>query len=144
MKPRIHISKVWFDAAVVELRIEVSDGSSFFLNQAHVGHAALADAASNLDRFSNHLHGGLLDVRFGEFGSEYANGAFHALCHFADPGRLCITCKQESAFEEFGKKTVASTATMYLKSEPALLDKFIAELRALASGVGEHAHLEAI
>jgi hypothetical protein len=33
---------------------------------------------------------------------------------------------------------------MYVKSEPALLDRFIAELRAVAAGRSEQAFLEAI
>jgi len=90
------------------------------------------------------LHGGLFDLRFGEFGPEYANGAFHARFHFPAPGPLFVTCEQESEFEEFAKKEVASKATMYVKSEPALLDRFIDELRAVAAGRSEQAYLEAI
>ena len=144
MKPGIRISKVWFDDDVIELKIEVSDGTSLFSNQAYVGHAALAEVISKLNVFKNHLHGGLLDVLFGEFGCEYANGALHARFHFPSPGKLYVTCRQESEFEEFSTKTVASKATMYLRSEPVLLDRFIAELQALVSDASQEAHLEAI
>jgi len=144
LRPGIHISKIWSDDDVVELKIEVSDGASLFSNQVYVGHAELADAASSLNAFKDDLYGGLLDVRFGEFGCEYANGAFHARFHYPSPGRLCVTCRQESDFEQFSKKTVASKATMYVISEPVLLDRFIAELQAFASGASEEAHLEAI
>ena len=144
MRQGIHLSKIWFDDDVVELRITVSDGTSSFSNQVYVGHAAFRDTAARLDVFKGHIHGGLLDVRFGEFGCEYANGAFHARFQFPSPGRLYITSEQESEFEEFAKKTVASRATMYLRSEPALLDRFIIELQALASGESEEASLEAI
>jgi hypothetical protein len=143
MKREIRISRIWSDADVVELKVEVSDGMSRFANQVYVGHADLSAAVSRLDTFRDHVHGGLLDVRFGEFGCEYANGAFHARFHFPSPGRLHVTCKQESAFREFGKKTVASSATLFLNSEPALLDRFIGELRSLASGASEYAQLEA-
>ena len=40
--------------------------------------------------------------------------------------------------------TVASCATLYLRSEPALLDRFIAEMRALAAGTEDEASLEAV
>ena len=144
MMQGIHLSKIWFDEDVVEFRITVSDGTSSFSNQVYVGHAALEDAVASLDVFKGHVHGGLLDVRFGEFGCEYANGAFHARFQFPSSGRLYITCEQESDFEEFATKTVASRATLYLKSQPALLDRFIVELQALASGQVEEAFLEAI
>ena len=104
----------------------------------------LADAALNLKAFKDQVHGGLLDVQLGEIGCEYANGAFHARFHFPSPGKLYVTCRQESDFAEFGKKTVASSATMYLKSEPVLLDRFIVELQALVSGASTEAQLEAI
>ena len=144
MKSGIHISRVWSDDDVVELRILVSDGVSSFSNQAYVGHAALDDAVSSLHVFKDHVHGGLFDLRFGEFGPEYAGGAFHARFHFPVPGRLYVSCEQESEFTEFAKKEVASRATMYVMSDPALLDRFIAELRAVAAGSSEVAFLEAV
>src|SRR5215510_13154315 len=123
MTKGIRFSNVWSDDDLVELRVEVSDGDSTFTNQVYVGHGMLADTVSNLSVFKDQLHGGLLDVRFGEFGPEFANGAFHARFHFPEPGRLYITCRQESEFVKFSKKTVASRATMYIKSEPVLLDR---------------------
>lgn len=144
MKPGLHISKIWFDDDVIELRIGVSHGDSFFSNQVYVGHVAFQEAISSLTVFKDQVHGGLLDVRFGEFGPEYANGAFRARFHFASPGRLYVSCEQESDFEQFSIKDVASRATMYIKSEPALLDRFIAELQAVASGTSDVAYLEAV
>lgn len=129
---------------MVEFAIEVADGASRFANRVYVGYRSLADAIANLDSFKTHVHGGLLDVRFGEFGPEYANGAFHARFHFPKPGRLFITCRQESDFSEFGGKTVASCATMYLSSEPALLDRFIEELRRIPADSEGQARLEAV
>jgi hypothetical protein len=144
MRQGIQLSKIWFDDDVVEFRITVSDGTSSFSNQVYVGHAAFGDTLASLDVFKAQIHGGLLNIRFGEFGCEYANGAFHGRFQFPSPGTLYITCEQESDFEEFARKTVASRATMYLKSEPALLDRFIVELQALASGDSDEASLEAI
>jgi hypothetical protein len=140
----VRIARIWSDDDMVELTIEVADGTSHFANRVYVGFGHLADTIEKLDTFKTHIYGGLLDLRFGEFGCEYANGAFHALFHFAKPGRLYITCRQESAFEEFGRKTVASCATMYLSSEPALLDRFIEELKRIPVDAQGEAHLEAV
>ena len=144
MKSGIQISRVWSDDDVVELRILVSDGASSFSNNAYVGHAVLEDAVSSLRVFKDHVHGGLLDLRFGEFGPEYASGAFHARFHFPVPGRLFVSCEQESEFVEFAKREVAGRATIYIKSEAALLDRFIAELGAVSAGTSEEAYLEAV
>jgi hypothetical protein len=143
LKNGIRFTKVWSDEDLVELRIEVSDGTSLFSNLVYVGHSDLADTVSNLEVFKRHMHGGLLDIRFGGFGPEYAHGAFHARFHYPKPGKLYVTSQQESDFSEFSLKTVASCATLYIKSEPALLERFVDELKALGAGSGEHAFLEA-
>ena len=144
MNKGIRLAKLWFDIDIVELRVEVCDGSSLFVNHVYVGHDALDETVSSLDAFRTHVHGGLLNIRFGEFGPEYAKGAFHARFHFLQPGRLYITCKQESDFAEFARKKVASCATMFIESEPILLDHFITELKGLAEGNREHAMLEGV
>ncbi|MDX1996343.1 MAG: hypothetical protein SF066_01385 [Thermoanaerobaculia bacterium] len=144
MRPGIQISRLWSDDDVVELRILVSDGVSSFSNKAYVGQAALEESVSSLDVFKDHVHGGLFDLRFGEFGPEYASGAFHARFHFPEPGRLFVSSEQESEFVEFAKKEVASRATMFIRSEPALLDRFVAEMRAVCAGASKEAYLEAV
>ncbi len=140
----IHIASIWSDDDMVELTIEVADGMSRFANKVYVTYGNFADTIAHLNTFKFQIFGGLLDVRFGEFGCEYGSGAFHARFHFPKPGRLFISCRQESDFGEFGNKTVASCATMYLCSEPALLDRFIDELRRIPGNDDSEAHLEAV
>jgi len=144
VKAGIRFTKIWSDQDMIELRIDVSDGTSLFSNQVYVGYSDFTDALSRLDRFKDHIHGGLLDMRFGEFGPEYANGAFHARFHFPKPGKLYITCKQQSDFQGFSLKNVASEATLYLKTEPVLLDNFLEQMKALDAGKREDAYLETI
>ncbi len=144
MKQGIYLTKTRFDYDAVELRIDVSDGSSFFSNRVYVGYSALANIVAELDIFKDKLYWGLLDIRFGEFGVEYASGACHARLHFAKPGKLYITCRQQSEFKDFSVTEVASEATLYLRTEPALLNNFIADLRSLQAGQCEDAYLEAI
>ncbi len=127
MQKGIKMTKVWFDDDGIELKIDVSDGTSVFSNKVYAGYQTMDDLASNLSVFREHIHGDLLDVRLGEFGPEYASGAFHACLHFPRPGHLYITCRMESDFQEFSIKKVASKATLYLKTEPVLLDNFISE-----------------
>jgi hypothetical protein len=142
VKRGITFTKIWSDQDMIELRIDVSDGTSFFSNHVYVGYSQFAEAVSHLDTFKTHVHGGLLDMRFGEFGPEYASGAFHARLQFHNTGKLCITCSQQSAFEDFGRKNVASEATLYLRTEPVLLDNFLEQLKALDAKNREDAYLE--
>jgi len=60
MQPGIHMTKVWFDDDVIELKIAVSDGISFFSNKVYVGYQALDEMVSDLDVFREQIHGGLL------------------------------------------------------------------------------------
>ena len=136
------MTKIWFDDDMVELKIEVSDGSSLFFTKVYVGYATLAEASSALAAFRDQIYGGIYDLLFGEFGPEYASGAFAARLHFARPGKLYITCKMESEYAEFSVNKVASQATLFLRSEPILLDNFIAEMKALNDGTREDASLE--
>jgi hypothetical protein len=131
MKPGIRFSKIWSDDDMIELRIDVSDGTSFFSNEVYVGYQKFEDTIKELKVFRDHIYGGLLDIEFGSFGPEYASGAFHARLHFQEPGKLYITCKLQSRFERFSIKEVASEATLYLESEPILLDNFITVFKYL-------------
>ena len=143
MKPGIHFKKIWFDNEVVELRIESFDGDSFFTTKVYVGHQDFDALIDGLITFKDHVHGGIFDIKLGGFGPEYANGAFDARLHFQNRGKIHVTIKSQSDYKEFGIKSVASEATLYLVSEPALLDNFIGELRKLQGTVTDEATLEA-
>jgi hypothetical protein len=143
MKSGIYFKKLWFDDDVVELQIDSCDGNSLFSNQVFVGHQAIKDLIAELSVFKDHVYGGIYDIQFGAFGPEYARGAFHARLHFQKLSKIHITVKAQSGFQEFGMKHVASESTLYLISEPILLDNFIAELKALSAGLRDEAKLEA-
>lgn len=141
MASGIQVLRIWSDVHLVELRIAINDGTSRFVNQMYVGHSDLAEAISGLEASKNQpIH----DMQFGAFGPEYAGGAFRARLHFALPGRIHVTCLQESDHSEFGKKVVANSASLHLVSEPALLDRFILEMKRLASTDDSEAFLEAV
>jgi hypothetical protein len=144
MRLGITLVKIWSDADVIEARITTSDGTSSFTSEVYIGHPSLEEAVIDLTTFKEQVHGGLLDLRFGEFGPEYAGGAFHARLHFPKPGRLYVTCRQQSGFEDFTLTKVASEAMLYVKTEAALLDRFIEELRDVSTQKRDEAYLEAI
>ena|SRR5690349_24821245 len=146
MTARISITRLWSDEHVAELDIETSDGASVFRIQTYVGHDDIPDLVTDLDRFKQQVYGGIYDLEFGKFGPEYAGGAFFTRFHFhpAEHGRLRITIKAESDWHEFSETKVASSAILYLKSEPAQLDRFIDELRGLGVGGNTQATLAAL
>jgi hypothetical protein len=143
MKPGIHFKKIWFDNDIVELRVESCDGDSFFTTKVYVGHQDFDALIEGLNTFKDRVYGGIFDIKLGGCGPEYANGAFDARLHFQNRGKIHVTIKSQSDYKEFGIKNVASEATLYIISEPALLDNFIAELRKLQATVTDEATLEA-
>jgi hypothetical protein len=146
MTPHITIEPIWSDEHIVEFEITTSDGCSRFCVKVYAGRPALESLIADLERFKSEVYGGIYDVEFGQFGPEYASGAYQARLHF-DPsgrGRLWITVKAESDWHTLGIKEVASQATLYLESEPGLLDNFIKELRRLNSGSTDKATFECI
>lgn len=145
MIPFIAIEKVGSDDDVVEFEITTSDGCSSFCVKVYAGHENLKSILADLDRFKDQLHGGIYDMKLGEFGPEYANGAFQARLHFhPEGGGLFITVRAESNWRPFSKTEVASRASLYLKSEPALLDRFIGELRRVSSNTQGKATFECV
>ncbi len=143
MKSGISFKKIRSDDDAVELKVDSSDGDSLFSTEVYVGHQDVNDLVVGLENFKDQIHGGIFDIELGSFGPEYAGGAFHARPHFRERGKIHITVSAQSKFEVFGIKNVAGEATLYMVSEPALLDAFIAELKALKTGLRDEARLEA-
>jgi hypothetical protein len=129
---------------MLELQVEIADGRSLFVNQIYVGHRLLADTVSGLHQFKDQIHGGIFNLRFGEFGPEYASGALDVRMHFRKHGKLLVRVSAQSEFSRFEDRELSSDVKLYLVSEPALLDSFILELRALSEGSTGQAELEAI
>ena len=135
---------VWSDPDLIGLKIKVSDGDSLFVNHLYVVHDVLFDVILDLTVGRTHIHGGLLDVRFGEFGPEYANGAFLSRFHVQKLGKIDITCRQQSKVEDFSLILVVNEAKIHLATEPVLLDNFIVDLKALQKGNSGEAYLEGV
>src|SRR5262249_46020381 len=126
--------------------IATSDGVSYFCVTVYKAQESLDTLIEDLESFKGRLLGGLCDTEFGKFGPEYANGAYQARLNFypASPGRLRITVKAESDWYEFAETTVANQTILHLKSELALLDNFIGDLRKLRAGNSDRAVLNGV
>jgi hypothetical protein len=144
MKPGIRFTKLSSDEDMLRLNIEICDGRSLFTTDVYVGHTFLADIVLGLHKFKDQIHGGLFNLRFGEFGPEYALGALDVRMHFRKGARLFLRVSAESQFSPFGDREAASEATLYLMSEPVLLDNFIPAFRMLSEGSVDHAELEVV
>lgn len=143
-RPGVLLRKIWEDSDLLELRVSVSDGASTFVNQVYLGHGALGEVVQELESFRPQLSGGLLDVRFGDFGPEWASVAFHGRFQMLPPGRVYVSARQESGYRDFADKSVADSANLHLISEPGLLDLLVAELAQLVRGERVEARLEGI
>jgi hypothetical protein len=71
-------------------------------------------------------------------------GALDVRMHFRKGARLFLRVSAESQFSPFGDREAASEATLYLMSEPVLLDNFIPAFRMLSEGSVDHAELEVV
>jgi hypothetical protein len=144
MLPRIAITRKWSDDDVAQHTIEVCDGVSVFTNEAYASPDWGAAAAATLRTFGEQIHGGLFDLEAGEEGPEYASGSFRARFHYYKPNQLLISTIQQGDFFSFKGSKVAPTATMFLRTEPALLDRFVTALPALDASDGAQAILECV
>ncbi|HSQ30024.1 MAG TPA: hypothetical protein VLN49_09250 [Gemmatimonadaceae bacterium] len=144
MLPHIAITRTWLEDDVAQLAFEVCDGGSVFTTEAYAARDWGAKAAADLRTFSGQVHGGLFNLRAGESGPEYAGGCFVARFHYYNPTELLISVKQQGTFRSFKRGEVASEARMFLRTEPALLDRFVAALPALDASDGGNAILECV
>jgi hypothetical protein len=144
--PFLSFQKIWEDNDIIELVVTVHDGKSTFSINVYAGHDQVKEVFDKLEVFKSQIRGGLIDVAFGEFGPEFAYGAFHARLHFANDqrGRILISLRMQSTFFDFGQKNVASEAEMYLVTEPGLLDDFIRSFSHLDEGSRTKAELECV
>jgi len=141
LKRQLKIQKIWNDDDIEELFIEVSDGRSTFCNEVYGSLGQVQELVKGLIIFREQVHGGLFDIKLGEFGIEYANGGFQARLQFKEPGSLYIATYQQADFKEFPNNKMASEARFYLSTEPVLLDNFISDLTALNAGAKDEAIL---
>jgi hypothetical protein len=56
----------------------------------------------------------------GKEGLEYASGSFRSRLHYYKPNQLLVSTIQQGDFFRFKGSQVAPTATMFLRTEPAL------------------------
>jgi hypothetical protein len=144
MLPRITITRTWSDNDVAQLTFEVCDGVSVFTSEAYASLEWGATAAAALRTFGTQIHGGLFNLEAGDGGPEYASGSFRARFHYYKPNQLLVSTIQQGDFFGFKGSQVAPTATMFLRTEPSLLDQFIAALPALDASDGGQAVLQCV
>ena len=142
MKFGIKIKNIWHDNQMFKFLISSSNGVSIFVNEVYVDYGKYDQIICDLDRFKSKVYGGIYDINFGCFGSEYASGAFSARLHFHDRGKINVSIHSQSEFRDFGIKNVASESKLYFVTEPSLLDNFIQELKNLKAGQSDQAILE--
>lgn len=114
MQSGIKLTKIWSDEDVLELEMEISDGTSLFCHKAYISPTDLADLITDLTKFKDRVHGGIYDMKIGQFGPEYASGALHARLHFRQSTKLFITAHAQADFKDFSLMKVASEVTLYI------------------------------
>lgn len=143
MNPGVHIARVWEDPHLLEVAVTVSDGRSHVQTHAYVHRATLTAAAHALTAFSATAQDGTLDVELGAPAANDGNGwvRIRFLIH---RGRLIVTSEQHAAPERLWHQSLAAQATLHLRSELALLDRFVEELLRFVEDHDEPATLHGI
>ncbi len=144
MEPHITITYGWSDDDVAELTFEVCDGGSQVVNSAYVGLGWPKEQGAGLATFSGQVHGGIYNLEAGDRGPEYARGAFEARFHYHKPTELYVSTFQQSEYFDFKRTHVATEATLYLRTEPGMLDEFVRSLKGLERSKGSTAILRCI
>jgi len=144
MLRHITVTRKTSDEDVLLLSFEVCDGVSVFVSEAYAQFDWETTSAQKLRTFGHQLHGGLFDLEAGDGGPEYASGAFRARFHFFKPTKLLVSVEQQGDYFAFKNTAVAPEARMFLRTEPALLDRFIEALPRLDASDGGEAVLECI
>lgn len=142
MHQGITFKNIWHDDDMYEFKVISSDGISTFVNEIYVGYGTYDELIEGLDRFKDQIYGGIYDIELGSFGPEYASGALIARLHFQDCSIIYVSIQAQSEFVEFGKKNIASESRLFFKTEPALLDNFIHQLKNLKIGTTNEASLQ--
>ena len=144
MKPTLQFTRIWSDDDLLELRVAAFDGRSTFSVDVYVPLDWPEEIKTSLLVFRRHVHGGILDLKAGEFGPEYASGALLARLHYVAPGSLFVSISLQGEFQKYKNTEVASEAKMYLRSEPVLLDRFIEAVSELKVKDGSSVELECV
>jgi hypothetical protein len=144
MQPRIAISRKGLDDGILQLEFLVCDGVSTFVSESYSSGNWGVTAAAALRVFATQIYGGIYTLEAGAGGREYAGGAFRARFHYFKPTQLLISTRQQGDYFDFKRSEVAAQVAMFLRTEPALLDRFIGALPALDSEVAAQAVLECV
>ena len=143
MEPGIKFTANWSDEDLIDLHVEICDDVSLFSTTIWVRHQQFRDTVAGLHVFKHQINGGIFNLRFGEFGAEYASGALDVRLQWRKLAKILILVSAQSGFTRFEDRELASEAKLYLVSEPALLDAFIDAFQAPGERSSTEAVLEA-
>jgi hypothetical protein len=144
MSSHLELTRTWSDDDLIQVTFVVCDGVSTFTNEAYVPLDWGTVTAKALHAFGRQVHGGLFDLQAGDEGPEYASGSIRARFHWYKPDQLLISTRQQGSYFPFKGSTTAPEARLFLRTEAALLDRFVASLPALDVRGGETISLECV
>lgn len=117
----------WHDEDVLQVRISGSNGEFAGTTDAYVAIGGLAAAADKLSGFPTTVTDAR-NVQFGNFGNEWAGGAVALSFKCMDStGNVEVDARFESDCQTQGDQE----AVLKVRVEPASIDEFVKELRAL-------------
>lgn len=128
MNAGLRVSYLWHDVDVLELCVVAENASFRGTADVYVGTGELLEAAATLSGFpQNHLD--KRQITFGAFGKQSAGGAANLSFYCRDlAGHATCRAIIESAY---GDQEVAGSATVCVEFDPASLDEFLMQFKAV-------------
>lgn len=129
----VQLSYRYHDVDLVELEVFAWNGSFGGSTCLYIGQGELAETAALLAGFPVGLQD-RRDVTFGKFGPEFAGGAMSLNFSCIDGAGHCqLNVSIEAAYES--RDLLAQRVEMLCAFEPAALDQFVEQMRALNSAL---------
>lgn len=133
----IAIEVTWGDEDVIQVEVSASNGVFAGRVEAYHGLGMAAEWAAALDGFPQH-HDDTREVTTGTLSDEYAGGGATLRFFVVDPAGHCAVRVRLRAADLI--RSIAS-AEFTIGLEAAAVDRFVAELRAMSTEVGQRAAL---
>ena len=137
----LRIEVIWFDADLLELRVQASNGRFAAVCDLYAPHTAPSELAALIEGFPRSADDAR-EVVLALLHLKFAGGGVRMIFRCTDPlGRAEVHLDVQ---QPIGNGPERETASFAVGIEPAAVDRFVAAVRRMHSEVGSHAHLRSL
>lgn len=139
MKAGVHVSVIYLDPSLLELRVQASNGVFAGQTDIYVNTEAPRALAANLNGFPTNKSD-VRECQLGTFKSEMAGGGVKLRFYCVDSlGHAAV----EICLQTDGPPDVNNYARFHMPVEAAAVDRFVHQVAVMSAKIGDEAWLEA-